>query len=113
MAEVYDGLDERLQRPVAVKVLRPDMAVRPEVRSRFETEARSAARLSHPNVVAVFDTGEDDGVPFLVMERLPGDSLADRIAAGPLGEELVLRFAGDVLGALDAAHRARIVHRDL
>src|SRR5437588_4306918 len=71
MAEVFDAFDERLLRPVAVKVLRPEMAANPDIRRRFEAEARNAARLSHPNVVAVFDTGEQDGVPFIVMERLP------------------------------------------
>jgi len=113
MATVYDAVDERLQRPVAVKVLRPDMAARLDVRARFESEARSAAQLTHPNVVAVFDSGEDDGTPFLVMERLPGETLADRIAGGPPDAGWVLRVAGDVLGALGAAHAAGIVHRDV
>ncbi|MGI8686284.1 MAG: serine/threonine-protein kinase [Acidimicrobiales bacterium] len=113
MAEVYDGYDERLLRRVAVKVLRPDMAANPEVRGRFEVEARSAAGLSHPNVVAVFDTGEDDGTPFIVMERLPGETLADRMAAGPVDQVWLRRVAGDVLGALGAAHAGGIVHRDV
>ena len=115
MAEVYDAIDERLDRPVAVKVLRPTMALRPDVRRRFEAEARSAARLSHPNAVAVFDTGEDGDVPWLVMERLPGETLADRMreAGGPLDAEWVRRMAGDVLGALGAAHAAGLIHRDV
>ena len=113
MAEVYDGYDERLHRPVAVKVLRPEVAADPEVRSRFEIEARSAACLSHPNVVAVFDTGEDDGTPFIVMERLPGETLADRMAAGPVDQGWLRKVAGDVLGALGAAHAAGLVHRDV
>ena len=113
MAEVFEGHDERLDRPVAVKVLRPEMAADPGIRDRFEVEARSAARLSHPNVVAVFDTGEDGGTPFLVMERLPGETLADRMAAGPVDQAWLRRVAGDVLGALGAAHRAGIVHRDV
>ena len=113
MATVYDGFDERLQRPVAVKVLRPEMAARLDVRARFESEARSAAQLTHPNVVAVFDSGEDDGTPFLVMERLPGETLADRLQAGHVDDDWVLRVAGDVLGALGAAHAAGIVHRDV
>lgn len=113
MAEVYEGHDERLGRPVAIKLLRADMASHPEVRGRFEVEARAAARLSHPNVVAVFDTGEDAGTPFIVMERLPGETMADRMAAGPVDEEWVKKVAGDVLGALDAAHAAGIVHRDI
>ena len=113
MAEVYDGYDERLHRPVAVKVLRPEVAADPEVRTRFEIEARLAAGLSHPNVVAVFDTGEDDGTPFIVMERLPGETLADRMATGPVDQVWLRRMAGDVLGALGAAHAAGLVHRDV
>ncbi|MGQ0520373.1 MAG: serine/threonine-protein kinase [Actinomycetota bacterium] len=113
MAEVYDGYDERLHRPVAVKLLRPDMAADPDVRSRFEVEARAAAGLSHPNVVAVFDTGEDEGTPFIVMERLPGQTLADRMASGPLDQDWLRRMAGDVLAALGAAHAAGVIHRDV
>ncbi|HEX2849154.1 MAG TPA: serine/threonine-protein kinase [Acidimicrobiales bacterium] len=113
MAEVYDGHDERLQRPVAVKLLRSGASTRPDVRRRFEAEARSAARLIHRNAVAVFDSGEEDGVPFLVMERLPGTTLADRIAGGPLDADEARRIAIEVLAALAAAHRAGIVHRDV
>ena len=113
MAEVFDGYDQRLDRPVAVKLLRPEMAADSDIRDRFEVEARSAARLSHPNVVAVFDTGEDDGTPFIVMERLPGDTMADRMAAGPVDEAWLRRVASDVLGALGAAHGAGLVHRDV
>ena len=113
MAEVYEGYDQRLQRPVAVKLLRPELSAEPEVRGRFEVEARAAAGLSHPNVVAVFDTGEDGGTPFIVMERLPGDTLADRMAAGPVDQAWLRRVACDVLGALGAAHAAGVVHRDV
>jgi serine/threonine-protein kinase len=115
MADVYDGFDTRLGRPVAVKILRPAMAARPEVRRRFEDEARAAARLSHPNVVAVFDTGEDEGEPWIVMECLSGETLAHKMAAadGPLPLDWTLRVAGDVLGALSAAHAAGIIHRDV
>ena len=114
MADVYDAVDTRLGRPVAVKVLRAAMATRPEVRRRFEDEARAAAKLSHPNVVAVYDTGEDEGLAWIVMERLSGETLAARMVPGrPLETEFVLRVAGDVLGALTAAHAAGIVHRDV
>lgn len=117
MAEVYNAHDERLDRAVAVKVLRPVMARRADVRRRFEAEARAAARLTHPNVVAVFDSGEDDtedgGVAWIVMERLPGETLADRMESGPLDPTWVVRMAGDVLGALAAAHAAGIIHRDI
>ena len=114
MADVFEGFDERLSRKVAVKLLRAEVSERhPEVRARFEAEARSAAGLSHPNVVAVYDTGEDDGVPFIVMELLPGQTLADRMADGPVDQAWLRRVAGDVLGALAAAHAAGIVHRDI
>jgi serine/threonine protein kinase len=113
MAEVYAATDHRLGREVAVKMLLPAMAVRDDVRRRFEAEARAAARIEHPNAVAVFDTGEDDGEAFIVMERLPGETLADRLAHGRVDEEWVRRVAGDVLGALGAAHAAGIVHRDV
>ncbi|HVE47782.1 MAG TPA: protein kinase [Acidimicrobiales bacterium] len=113
MAEVYQAHDELLDRPVAVKMLRPDMAADAEVRTRFGVEARSAARLHHPNAVSVFDTGEDAGDPYLVMELLPGESLADRMARGPVDPEWLRGVAGDVLAALGAAHDVGLVHRDV
>ena len=82
MAEVRDGWDHRLNRAVAVKLLHPALNVQADIRRRFEDEARSAAALSHPNIVSVYDYGDDDGRPFIVMERLPGDTLHDRIAQG-------------------------------
>ncbi|MGH9225415.1 MAG: serine/threonine-protein kinase [Acidimicrobiales bacterium] len=113
MADVYDAVDTRLDRRVAVKVLRPELVAREDVRTRFQAEARAAAGLSHPNAVAVFDTGEHDGAPYLVMERLPGETLADHIAAGGVDEAWLAGAACGVLGALADAHRAGIVHRDV
>ncbi len=113
MAEVRTAEDLRLGRRVAVKLLRTDLAEQDGVRERFEDEARSAARLSHPNVVAVFDTGEHEGIPYIVMELLPGSSLADLIAKGPLDVEEVRRIGVQVLAALDAAHAAGLIHRDI
>ena len=113
MGEVRAGQDLRLQREVAVKLLHPDLAVQPLVCKRFEAEARSAARLVHPNVVAVFDSGHDRGVPFLVMERLPGRTLADAIDEGPMDPCSVRRMATQVLDALAAAHGAGLIHRDI
>ncbi len=113
MGEVRAGLDQRLGRQVAIKALRADLAHNPDTRRRFEREARAAARLSHPNVVAVYDSGEDDGLLFLVMERLSGETLATEMARGPLDHERLCAVLGDVLGALDAAHRAGMVHRDI
>jgi serine/threonine-protein kinase len=113
MAQVYDGWDERLARPVAVKLLRPDLAAVADLRRRFELEARAAARLSHPNVVAIFDAGDDHGRSFIVMERLRGETLADSIERGPVDVDWLRRLAGEVLAALAAAHAAGIVHRDI
>lgn len=113
MGEVREGVDRRLGRPVAVKLLRRDLAAENELRRRFEAEARAAAGLSHPNVVAVYDTGEHDGVPYIVMERLSGRTMADEIEAGPLSAREVERLAQQVLAALDAAHQAGVVHRDI
>jgi serine/threonine protein kinase len=113
MCEVRAARDLRLQRDVAVKTLRPDLAAHPEVRRRFEGEGRAAARLCHPNVVSVYDVGEHDGVPYLVMERVAGPSLAEEMGKGPMEPERVRRLAADVLEALGAAHAAGIVHRDI
>jgi serine/threonine-protein kinase len=113
MADVHAGVDRRLRRDVAVKLLRPDMAERDDIRLRFEAEARAAARLSHPNAVAVFDTGEHEGQPYIVMERLPGRTLADVIAEGPVAATWLIPVATGVLSALGAAHAAGIVHRDV
>ncbi len=113
MAEVRAGTDLRLQRPVAVKFLLPEMAAREDVRRRFEAEACAAASLSDPHAVAVYDTGEHEGLPYIVMERLPGETLADRIATGPQDPAWVRQVAGEVLAALGAAHAAGLVHRDV
>ncbi len=113
MAEVFDAMDERLERPVAIKLLRTELSGDPGLRRRFEIEARAAARLVHPNVVGVFDTGEAGGRPYIVMERLPGDTLADRLREGRMDEPGTRRLASEVLGALAAAHAAGILHRDV
>ena len=107
------GTDLRLQRPVAVKFLLPEMAARDDIRRRFEAEARAAASLSDPRAVAVYDTGEHEGKPYIVMERLPGETLGDRIAMGPVDPEWLRQVAREVLGALAAAHRVGLVHRDV
>jgi serine/threonine-protein kinase len=114
MASVYLALDTRLDRDVALKVLRRDLAQDDAFISRFHREARSAARLSHPNVVAVFDQGEDDGHMFLAMEYVPGLTLREVMRAeGPLTPRAALDIMGPVLQALGAAHRAGIIHRDV
>ncbi len=113
MGEVRAATDLRLDREVAVKLLRADLAHQIDLRRRFEREARAAARISHPNIVAVFDTGEHDAVPFIVMERLPGDTLADEIAAGPLSCPRACTVLLEVLSALAAAHAGGVLHRDI
>jgi eukaryotic-like serine/threonine-protein kinase len=113
MGEVRDGHDLRLGRPVAIKLLRADLARQASAREAFEREAQAAATLMHPRVVGIFDTGEEDGVPYIVMERLPGRTLEDEIARGPLDDGTVRRLALQVLAALQAAHDAGIVHRDV
>ncbi len=113
MGHVWSGRDVRLSRPVAVKLLRRDLGTQPSVRRRVEGEARAAARLVHPNVVSVYDSGTHDGLPYLVMELLPGRTLADELADGPSDRERVRALAGDILAALGAAHAAGIVHRDV
>ncbi|MCV6966743.1 serine/threonine protein kinase [Mycobacterium intermedium] len=112
MAEVRDGWDTKLGRPVAIKLLHPSID-RPENRVRFETEARAAAALSSTHIVVVHDIGEHRGVPFIVMERLPGVSLADHIARGPLPPAFVHGVLDSVLTALADAHQAGILHRDV
>ena len=113
MGEVRAGHDLRLDRDVAVKLLNPDVVALPKARERFEAEARAAARLTHPNIVVVYDSGEHEGVLFLVMERLPGRTLADELSRGSLSVERVRSVGADVLAALGAAHNAGVVHRDL
>ncbi len=113
MAEVRDGWDIRLDRPVAVKLLHPVFTTQPDNRMRFEVEARAAASLNHPHIVSVHDSGEHAGMPYIVMERLSGETLADAIARGPLPQPQVRSILDDVLSALAAAHAAGILHRDI
>jgi len=123
MAEVHEGRDLRLGRRVAIKILRPDLAKDPSFQARFRREAQSAAALNHPNIVAVYDTGEDtltdpDGqdvvVPYIVMEYVDGMTLRQLLASGRrLLPERALEIAAGVLTALDYAHRHGIVHRDI
>ena len=113
MAEVRDGWDIRLDRPVAVKLLYPVFTTQPDNRMRFEVEARAAAALNHPHIVSVHDSGEHAGTPYIVMERLSGQTLADVIAQGPLPQPQVRSILDDVLSALAAAHAAGILHRDI
>lgn len=113
--EVRAGWDRHLDRPVAVKLMRTHMAADPVLRRRFDVEAQAAGRLSHPNVVTVYDTGDPgpSSTPYIVMERLSGATLRDAIAAGPLSVVQGRELAVQMLAALSVAHRAGLVHRDI
>jgi serine/threonine protein kinase len=113
MGEVYRARDIRLERIVALKVIPEASAALPEARQRFEREARAVSSLNHPHICSLFDIGHQDGVDYLVMEYLEGESLAARLKKGPLPLDQGLHYAIDIAGALDAAHRHSIVHRDL
>lgn len=114
MATVYRATDLRLDRPVALKVMRGSLAEDPEFVIRFQTEARAAARLSDPHVVGVFDQGESDGLVYLVMEYVAGRTLRDILQqVGPLSPEQALAVIDPALQALAAAHAAGFVHRDV
>ena len=113
MGEVYKARDTRLQRDVAIKVLPSHVASDPHLRQRFEREARTLGSLSHPHICPIHDVGSVDGTDYLVMELLEGDTVADRLEAGPLPLDKALETAVQIADALDTAHRAGIVHRDL
>ncbi len=113
MGEVYKGRDTRLARSVAIKVLPASLHVDPVARERFEREARAISALNHPHICTLHDIGNQDGVDFLVMEYVEGETLAARLAKGPLPLEQALTFAIDLASAMDRAHRAGIVHRDI
>ncbi len=113
MGEVYKARDSRLDRFVAIKVLSPDFAAEENGRERLQREARAVARLNHPHICALYDIGSQDGTDFLVMELLEGETLAQRLARGPLPHELALEYGRQIAEALDTAHHHGIVHRDL
>jgi Tol biopolymer transport system component len=113
MGEVYRARDTRLDRTVAVKILPPHLSDKPEARQRFDREARSISSLNHPNICTLYDVGRQDGVDFLVMEFLEGETLADRLLKGPLPPEQVLRYGVEICEGLEKAHRSGVVHRDL
>jgi len=113
MGEVYRARDTRLERTVAVKVLPDHLSCDPASKQRFEREARAISSLNHPNICALYDIGTQDGIDFLVMECLEGQTLADRLQRGALPIEQVLKIGIEIADALDKAHRQGIVHRDL
>ena len=122
MADVHVGLDARLNRKVAVKLLKPSLANDPAFRTRFRQEAQAAARMAHPTIVRVFDAGEETvrepngsevQVPFIVMEHVDGKLLKDIVARGPLDPAEAVRIVDGILTALEYSHRAGVVHRDI
>jgi serine/threonine protein kinase/Tol biopolymer transport system component len=113
MGEVWRACDTRLGREVAVKVLPAHLSSSAELRGRFEREAKTISALSHPNICALYDVGNQDGVEYLVMELLEGETLAQRLLRGALPLERVLTFGSQIASALAAAHRRGVVHRDL
>jgi eukaryotic-like serine/threonine-protein kinase len=113
MGEVYRAKDTRLNRTVAIKVLPDELSRKPGLRQRFEREARAIASLNHPHICALYDVGQQEGVDFLVMEYLEGETLAERLSHGALKTEQLLRYAIQIADALDKAHRQGFVHRDL
>jgi serine/threonine protein kinase len=113
MGEVYRARDTRLGRDVAVKILPKEMSADATRKQRFEREAKTISGLNHPNICTLHDVGSQDGVDYLVMECVEGETLAKRLEKGPLPLEQVLKYGAQIADALDKAHRAGIVHRDL
>ena len=113
MGEVYKARDTRLDRLVAIKTLPAHLAERPNLRERFEREAKTLANLKHPHICVLYDIGKQDGIDYLVMEYLEGETLAQRLKKGPLPLDQVLRYAIEISDAMDKAHRSGITHRDI
>ena len=113
MGEVYRARDTRLDRTVAIKVLPDQFSNNPDLKQRFEREARAISSLNHPNICHLYDVGNQDGTEYLLMEYIGGETLAQRIAKGPLPLETLFNVAVEIASALDKAHRQGIIHRDL
>jgi serine/threonine protein kinase/Tol biopolymer transport system component len=113
MGQVYRAYDTRLNRTVAIKVIADDLAAVTAFRERFEREARVLAVLGHPHICTLYDVGRDEGVEYLVMEYVEGETLASLLTRGPLSVGDAIRFAAEIAEALDAAHRRGVIHRDL
>src|SRR5260370_39281473 len=113
MGEVYRARDTRLNRTVAVKVLPEHLSSNPQLRERFDREAKAISSLSHPHICPLYDDGHQDGIDFLVMEYLEGQTLAQRLKQGPLPPEQVLQYVIQITDALDTTHRQGVIHREL
>src|SRR5215470_4731185 len=112
MGEVYRARDTRLDRLVAVKVL-PSHLANAEAKQRFDREARAISALSHPNICTLYDVGHQDGISYLVMELLEGETVSHRLVRGPLSPDQVLKYGSEICDGLEKAHRSGVVHRDL
>jgi eukaryotic-like serine/threonine-protein kinase len=113
MGEVYEARDTRLDRSVAIKILASSERVTPRQLERFQREARAISRVSHSHICTLHDIGYEDGAAFLVMELLEGETLAERVARGPVPLDRALAIGAQIADALDAAHRHGVIHRDL
>jgi eukaryotic-like serine/threonine-protein kinase len=113
MGEVYRARDTRLDRTVAIKVLPAHFSTDPVRKQRFEREARAISGLNHPNICTLHDVGSQNGIDYLVMEFVEGESLARRLERGPLPLEQALKVGREIADALDKAHRGGVIHRDL
>src|SRR6201997_3637369 len=113
MGEVYRARDTRLDRFVAIKILHSHLSCSPELKTRFEREARTLSSLSHPHICSLYDIGRDGDVEFLVMELLEGETLSARLQRGPLPMTAVVKLGIEVADALAKAHRLGVIHRDL
>jgi len=113
MGEVYRARDSRLGRDVAIKVLPQHLNASPEVRARFEREARTVSSLNHPSICTLFDVGREGDTDYLVMELIEGETLAQKLQKGALPAADVLKLGAQIADALDRAHRAGVIHRDL
>src|SRR5450631_3392808 len=113
MGEVYRARDTRLDRDVAIKVLPGNLSSDASLKQRLEREAKAVSKLSHPHICALHDIGHQDGVDFLVMEYLEGETLEQRVLKGPLPPDHTLRYAAQVADGLAKAHKLGITHRDL
>src|ERR1700747_94875 len=113
MGEVYRARDTRLERTVAIKILPEQLSSDPVRKQRFEREAKTISSLNHPHICVLHDVGSQDGISYLVMECVEGETLAKRLEKGPLPLEQVLKYGMQIADALDKAHRSGVVHRDL
>src|SRR5713226_4686260 len=113
MGEVYRARDTRLERTVAIKILPEQVSNDPVRKQRFEREAKTISSLNHPHICVLHDIGSQNGIDYLVMECVEGETLGKRLDKGPLPLEQVLKIGGQIADALDKAHRSGVVHRDL